>query len=334
MTRLGCLALLLLVGRSTVAAADFPEAQELLRRAAQGMRTLRYEGEHLVQLRRPASGAVLQRDRIYQDGDRLRIEPMKPGRQDRRPVIIVSHGVRQVYHPQQKMLFRYLLKEGQRASGPLAEAGPASKNLRCQVVAEETIAKRPTWLIEIRRRNQVLAARLWIDKDKLMPLKRENYNLEGQLVDARTFLSINFEPTFGPDKFEIPETADLQVRTVALQTRSLETLRRETAAGGFRLVGTEGLEKHGFRFDSGDVTQDPATRQLEEVWLRFSSTHGRLSIFQRRDRGMAIPEKNLPQQGQVVLQRNGWLLTVVGAFKPRELQQFAEALEGPAAADR
>ncbi len=318
--------------RHACAGVETPDPFELMKRVGVAMRHLRFEGEHLVQLNNER-GVTTQRDRVFQDADRLRIEPVKPGTHDKRPIIIVNHGVRQVYHPQQKMVFRYLLKAGQRPIGPFVPLGEGG-GLRPQIVAEEEVAQRPTWLVEMRRRDQQLVARLWIDKEKLMPLKREHFGRDGLLANTRSFVSINFQPSFGEDKFELPNVPELQVRTVALHSQSLDALRREVAPHNFKLVGTEGLERLGFKFDGGDVTKDPSNRQLEEVWLRFSKPKGRLSIFQRRESGMSVPDRALNRPGQFMVRRNGWLVTLVGNFKPPELRLFAEALEGPEHAEK
>lgn len=317
------------------ASFDQPEAADILRRVAASVHTLKFEGEQVVEMRGPRGGRTSHRERVFQHGNLLRVEHVKergntgqqdkPGRPDHGPVTIIKNGMRQVYHPQQKTVFQYPLKRG-------SDTPPRGypKNVRPQVVGEEEIAGRPTWQIELRRPDGTVARRLWIDKEKYLPIKRESLAPDGSVAESRAFTSINFQPTFGLEKFELP--ADLQVRTVALQTKSMDELKRETASSGFRVVSSGDLEnRYNFKFEGGDVTKDESAK-IEEVWLRFSNPRGRLSIFQRRDRGMAVPD-NLNREGQLALRRNGWLLTLVGTFRPSELQQFADALN-PDPADK
>lgn len=298
---------------------------------AASVRTLKFEGEQIVEMRGPKGRRASHRERVFQHANLLRVEQVKEigkrgkaRRAENGPVTIFRSGMRQVYHPQQKTVFQYPLK---RQPPPL----PPPKTMRPQVVGEEEIAGRPTWQIELRRPDGIVAGRLWIDKEKYLPLKRESLAPDGSVTMSSAFLSINFQPTFGIEKFDLPE--GLQVRTVALQTKSMDALRREAGGSGFRLISTGDLEKlHNFRFESGDVTKDESSK-IEEVWLRFANPHGRLSIFQRRDSGMAVPDKVLNREGQFILRKNGWLITLVGTFRPDELQKFADVLT-PEPADK
>jgi hypothetical protein len=75
----------------------------------------------------------------------------------------------------------------------LADSGPVSlliKSHTVKVTGTSTIAGRPVYVVEARRPDATVAARLWLDQEYALPLRREVYNESGATLSASAFVEI------------------------------------------------------------------------------------------------------------------------------------------------
>jgi sigma-E factor negative regulatory protein RseB len=56
----------------------------------------------------------------------------------------------------------------------------------------DTVAGRPARVIELHRMNGQLAARFWLDDQTGLPLRREDYDTQSQLITEATFIQVSF----------------------------------------------------------------------------------------------------------------------------------------------
>jgi len=81
----------------------------------------------------------------------------------------------------------------------------AERNYVATVVREETIAGRPTQLIEVVPRSGGPAARrLWVDRETGFALKRELYNVDGRLMMGTEYVEVTFGAPVDPQLFQVP----------------------------------------------------------------------------------------------------------------------------------
>jgi negative regulator of sigma E activity len=101
-------------------------------------------------------------------------------------------------------------------SGPVALIARAYD---VAVVGVGSVAGRQTYVVEARRADGTAAARLWLDADSALPLRREVYNEDGTTRAASAFVELSLElaprsPT-GPSAAVVTEDTSLRHRDLA-----------------------------------------------------------------------------------------------------------------------
>jgi sigma-E factor negative regulatory protein RseB len=145
-----------------------------------------------------------------------------------------------------------------------------ARNYRVVVTGEETVAGRPATVIEAYRNSEQLAARLWLDRQTSLLLRREVYT-DGSLTQASAFISVaigqpvfarHLSPIFArPRTEQIPEAGLASLRSAGWRCPTF------TSAGFFLMDAR--------REDSG---RGPV------VHLSYSDGLSNVSIVERRGR--------------------------------------------------
>ena len=222
--------------------------------------------------------------------------------------------------------------EGSSAAWLADGGGPVGLLIRTHdvaVVGLSTVAGRPTHVAEARRADGTTAARLWLDAESAIPLRREVYNEDGTTRTASAFIEFSVERatrTVRNDAFEVD--AD-----TALYHSDLEQLR----GAGWSCPD---------RLDGGLVLYE-ARRVGDAVQLSYSDGVVTISVFEQPGRldedglhGFAVRDVN----AGVVFSRTGppaqltWsvgdrVVTVVGDAPAETIEAVIEAMPPEQQAD-
>jgi len=86
-----------------------------------------------------------------------------------------------------------------------------AENYQVYVSGEESVAMRPTWVITIQSKDNFRYSRkIWLDKQQLLPLKVEVYNLEGAILEQVVFTDIGVETSIPFVKMNDDQHYDVQ----------------------------------------------------------------------------------------------------------------------------
>ena len=97
-----------------------------------------------------------------------------------------AHGARTLSAVDERSSARWLADGG----GPV---GLLVRTHDVAVVGSSSVAGRPTHVIEARRTDGTAAARLWLDTESALPLRREVYNEDGTTRTASAFIELSIE---------------------------------------------------------------------------------------------------------------------------------------------
>jgi len=163
-----------------------------------------------------------------------------------------------------------------------ADPALAEGNYLARVIGEGRVANRATRLIEVAARGRgPVAWRLWVDQETKFPLKRERYNVDGELTSGTEYVEIRFGARVPPAIFAIPMGWHVLDLDGGGRRLSLPELNR---AAGFAVVEPRYLPA-GYVLQGGYV-QQRGRRGLQAAELRYTDGLRVLSVAQHpRDHG-------------------------------------------------
>ena len=88
-----------------------------------------------------------------------------------------------------------------------------------------TVAGRAARVVELRRMNGQLAARFWLDDQTGLPLRREDYDTQSQLITEATFIQVSFGAVQASPSPTTPASASTGWNGVAVPATLVSTLR-------------------------------------------------------------------------------------------------------------
>jgi negative regulator of sigma E activity len=184
------------------------------------------------------------------------------------------------------------------------------------------VAGRSTHVVEARRADGTTAARLWLDTESGLPLRREVYNDDGTTRTASAFIEFSLERAPVPSRSDgIPSTSD-----GTLRHSDLAQLRGD----GWRCPD---------RLGEGLVLYE-ARRVGEAVHLSYSDGVITVSVFEQRGhldeerlRGFAVRETDggvvystTGPPAQLVWSVDDWVVTVVADAPAETLDAVLAAM--------
>jgi len=176
-------------------------------------------------------------------------------------------------------------------------------------------------VIVVKRPNGKIARRVYVDTQRFVELKIDEFAPSGRPVLSRFFVDITFSPVFGPSDFVwIPPRGVRKQLTLYLGKGM--TLAQAQAQIGYKPRLPTVLPP-GFEFLADDVTV-PEVGGQKVLWLRFSNGIDTFSLFERP----ASPEtmRRLPA-GTVTWNHDGVNFTLVGPLTPEQFQRVRASIK-------
>ena len=279
-----CLTLMLLITLQPAKERDLPDPQDVLRRMVEAERKIDFVGRRLVIGFGGRYNMIREEKVINKSPDRQRIEVLAP------PEIagsgLIRLGKRKWYIPP-KVKGSPSDLPPYRLGPPPAKLGRSqrelelmSHNYSMKISPGGRIVGRRTYLLEITPRHKGRPSRrIWVDVEKGLPLRMENYNSEGELRFLVVYTEISFpseieEKLFVPPKRGVRDEGRFRGPYSGGEL-SLKELRQRIS---FPILIPKYLPD-GFEFQSAGLIR---YRRREIAHLRYTDGLVLLSLFETR----------------------------------------------------
>ena len=322
-TRFGRLALAhaaLIAAAVTVAHAT-PEPLEILRKSILARTQVDFSGIRSVVVFRGGEKIHGVQQRVDCDApNNLRIVVIAP--ESERGQLCLTVGREQWdYDPTtRRVVHSQLPSPRQLAQTRLEELQNLSGRMRMEYRGSETIAGRPTHVIEVSTTDGLPVKKSWVDTQYHLELKTQRFDPHGQVKSSAYFTQIDFSPTFAPGTFDFEPPAGA---TVVHAEKSGDRMPLEEAQrrAGFEAVLPTYLPPgyHFLRHRTAliEVSDRPT------IWLSFSNGADTFSLFQRRASGEMEPIR----RGQSITWQDGNLrFTLMGTLSTDELERVRASI--------
>lgn len=183
-----------------------------LRSAAVAPRRVSYEGTKAITV----WGGQVQASqvRIYHEAPNLtRLEYLAAGSQPKRIVIIKGRSEIE-YVPARNQVIERSAAQPDEAQLTQAVLPQLLANYNVTFGSGDQVAGRDTRIVNVQSKFPGRPSlRIWVDQETRIILRFERYRPDGNLQEASAFISVQFDPTFAPNLFELtpPPGAQVQV---------------------------------------------------------------------------------------------------------------------------
>ena len=154
------------------------------------------------------------------------------------------------------------------------EGGPIgllAKTYDVQLLGQGRVAGRPADIVGAVRRDGSLAARLWLDAEYALALRREVYDEAGRTVSASAFVDIELAPVQSRFMNVLPQTVASPVGLTPSASQLSHADLAELRASGWRCPSELG----------GDLTLYEAARRGGAIQLSYSDGVATVSVFEQ-----------------------------------------------------
>ncbi|MBI3721765.1 MAG: hypothetical protein HY248_04355 [Fimbriimonas ginsengisoli] len=273
---------------------------------------IRYAGTRWVEFRGPrrANG---HSEWVLHEGDRTRVE-FPTDASLRGQVIVDADGERRHYFPKRNLIevspsredfprarLIAMVRRGLRQAGGIrTEDGGL-------------VAGRPTSLVTLKELQGIVRAKLWIDPDNGMALKRALFDRTGAVVASLEYRAINYGPAIKPDSFRLERPGSRVANTVQQGTQRA------------RLAGFQPLKLppgSPYRQQSARLVRVGGGQAFSQM---FAGPWGQFSLFHLK-KDVNLNRLRLAAGGRVhvtTFSRNGQSYAVVGDMDESELREVA-----------
>jgi outer membrane lipoprotein-sorting protein len=206
---------LLLVCLPSQLNAVVPKAQSLLQNMLTASKSLDYEGRLTLMAQDQTRNMVFELMVTRKAPDKRRVEIISPSEMAGSGFIINGNDFSPLFPPNREPnnnnrgprdrgMFMPLFQPEQMDEGQGYNIQQLLKNYKVRVLEGGFVAGRNTYLLEIDPRNSDRASRkIWVDKEKSIPLKTEQYNIQKVLQKLIAFSKISFGMDISDDVFRI-----------------------------------------------------------------------------------------------------------------------------------
>jgi outer membrane lipoprotein-sorting protein len=206
---------LLLVCLPSQLNAVVPKAQSLLQNMLTASKSLDYEGRLTLMAQDQTRNMVFELIVTRKAPDKRRVEIISPSEMAGSGFIINGNDFSPLFPPNREPnnnnrgprdrgMFMPLFQPEQMDEGQGYNIQQLLKNYKVRVLEGGFVAGRNTYLLEIDPRNSDRASRkIWVDKEKSIPLKTEQYNIQKVLQKLIAFSKISFGMDISDDVFRI-----------------------------------------------------------------------------------------------------------------------------------
>ena len=187
--------------------AGLPKAENLLQKMVQSDNLLDFEGRLTLMFQAQSGNQVFEVYVTRKAPDKRRIEIISPDELYGRGVIINGNENAPI---QPDKTPRFLppppfLQPDQMENMQIHNIQILLKNYKVRVLDGGNVAGRNTYLIEIDPKNSDRpSSKIWVDAEKSIALKTEQYNAKKVLQRVIAYSTINFEPVINDTSFQIP----------------------------------------------------------------------------------------------------------------------------------
>jgi outer membrane lipoprotein-sorting protein len=253
--------------------AQTPTGPELVQAMSNAERRVEFTATQTI----TRAGAQPMTMRLWRSGFRRRVEWQSP------PVmrgdVLVDNGAD---------VWRYLRSENS-AIGTRSTVGDVDlaqlRRLESKVQGAGESAGRPAWIVNIMRRGQnKIARRLWIDRATKIRLRSEIYDANGNRVQTSVLSNLDFGPVSVAQFRWSPPAGAKITRTRGTLWTYLAPAQR---AAPWLQAPAQSTLPRGYVLES--VIVDNSSGQ-GEAWLRYTNGLNRFSIFQQRDKDAFVKE--------------------------------------------
>jgi len=343
-----CLTLMLLITLQPRGGRDLPDPQDILRQMVGAERRVDFVGRRLVIGFGGRYNMVREEKVINKSPDKQRIEVLAP------PEIAGSGLIRlgrREWHIPPKAKGKPFGPPPYRPGPPPPKFGRSQRELELMlhnysvgISPGGRIAGRKTYLLEIKPKHKGRPSRrIWVDAEKGLPLRVENYNSEGELRFLVVYTEISF-PSKMEDKLFVPPKEGVEGERkfrgpYGGGELNLEELRRKIS---FRILIPKFLPD-GFEFQSAGLIR---YQRREIAHLRYTDGLVLLSLFETsggrpegrhgaREREMEKPIQilglrcELFYDGQLRIlrwEKGGINFTLIGDLGEGDMTKVAESL--------
>lgn len=254
-------------------------------------------------------------------GGKLRTEILAPPQ--RKGVLVVNDGrIRYEYFPRLRLVrYHPVAPPAVTRRRRLNALSLLQRNFRIIYAGKERIMDRWAHVVVVKRPNGRIARRVYVDTQKFVELKIDEFAPSGRPISSRFFVDITFSPVFGPSDFVWVHPSGVR-KQLTLYLGEGMTLAEAQARVGYKPRLPTVLPP-GFQFLADDVTV-PEVEGQKVLWLRFSNGLDTFSLFER----LAGPgiARRLPA-GTVTWNANGMNFTLVGSLTPEEFRRIKASIK-------
>jgi len=189
------------------AKAILPKAEILLQKMIQADNSLDFEGRLTIMLQSQMGNQAFEVYVTRKAPDKRRIEIISPDELYGTGFIINGNENIPIRQGNTPRFFPPppFLQPDQMEDAQIHNTQILLKNYKARVLDGGSVAGRNTYLIEIEPKNSGRpSSKIWIDKEKSITLKTEQYNAKKMLQRVIAYSTIDFEPVIDDTSFQIP----------------------------------------------------------------------------------------------------------------------------------
>ncbi len=296
-------------------ASGDPNPRAILRKAVGAEFEVALEGEQVTEW---GGGRKLLQKVYRKPGGFLRIEWTSGPRQGE---VIVRNGGETEWHYRprpEKIVIQQPVPPLERGKINPEIIRRVGEKMTPVYVGKEEVAGRSAHVIAVQPKNATQPIRkVWVDTEKFVRLKMEQYAPDGTLLRTVRFERVNFNPNFSPGTFDFTPPPDAEEWSVV--PRLMELRSKAPFA-----LGVPVYRPPGFQLDNAAVRR-VKQNEAAEIWLRYSDKLGNgFSVFQRPLPNNAL--KPGKPRGGIIWTQDGYQFTIIGALPEPELRRIARSI--------
>lgn len=272
------LAVLALVAGSALSVDAAPEPMEIIRATAKARTTVSFHAiRHLQIIRDGRTVRAMKQEIIRDRGHKERVETYVEDNALMHLVICDGQSMWE-YWPDRNLVIRHATAPNCMASQRTDQCIEVLyQGMKLEYRGRDTVASRPTHVVEIRNGHDELVRRTWVDTQTGVQLRLDKFHGIGQPYMRTVVSSIDYSPHITDDTFAFHRPAGVKMKEISRPPQRVDLQQAEEWAGFDARIPDRLPPGYVFERDAVGVTRYEGKKTL---WLTFTNGVDTFSIFE------------------------------------------------------